>query len=113
MATLTETVYLARDNTVDLLLKADGVVTDLSPVTQVDLVDKGCTFTISSTTSPTAFDWATSGANGILIMALGDEPIPEGSYTVRVVLYDGTATDGIVWGDVKLVFKAACAVPAP
>jgi hypothetical protein len=108
MATITETVYLARDNTIDLLLKADGVITDLTPVTRIDLIDTGCAWEVSSTTSPNAFDWS-GGVSGVLILALGDEVIPAGSYRARVILYDATNTDGIVWGEIKLNFKTACA----
>ena len=108
MATITETVYLARDNTIDLLLKADRVITDLAPVTRIDLIDKGCTWSVSSTASPDAFDWS-SGADGILTLTLGDEVIPEGSYRARIIIFDAANTDGIVWGEIKLIVKTACA----
>lgn len=111
MARITETVYLGRDNAIDLALAAGGADVDLSSVTQVDIIDKGCVWSVSSTTSPAAFDWATDSTK--LVLKLGDETIAPGTYTVRLVIYDPTNTDGVVWDDeFRLIVISACPAPA-
>ncbi len=99
-----ETVYLGRDNTVDLVLKADGVAQDLSPVTQMDLIVGGKT--ISSSSYPDAFDWTTDGAGGKVYLDLADpiasEGISAGTYVATLVVYDSEHPDGIRWDDFRL-----------
>jgi len=92
---ITEVCYIGHDNTIDLLLKADGAAVDLSSVTRMTLeVDST---TIDSETSPDAFDWDT-GTTGKVILALGDEELTAGRHTATLVVYDPTNADGIVWG---------------
>lgn len=91
----TEVVYLGRDNTVDLLLKADGSAQDLSGVTRMVLVVGDAEI------DSDAFDWDT-GTTGKVVLALGDETISEGTYTAWLVVYDGSNPDGIVWGSFTL-----------
>lgn len=93
-----ETVYLGRDNSIDLLFKMDGVVTDISNALRITI--GFCDTVIDSDTSPDAFDW-TEGEDGKLYLALGDESIPVGSYNALIVIYDSVNTDGIVWDDFK------------
>ncbi len=112
MAALRETVYLDHDNAIDLTLKADGVAVDLSSVTRMILRDSGCVWDVDSTTSPTAFDW--SAGDGKISMSLGDEPIPAGAYSCRLIVFDPTNTDGVVWDDLlRLEVVSICTVPAP
>ena len=112
MAALRETLYLGHDNGIDLTLKADDVAVDLSSVTRMILRDSGCVWEVDSTTSPTAFDW--SAGDGRISMALGDEPIPAGAYSCRLIVYDPTNTDGVVWDDLlRLEVVSICAVPTP
>jgi len=106
--TITEIFYLTRDNTVDLILKADGVVVDLTAVTKVEVLDTGCAWSVSSEDSPTAFD--IGGIDGKLILKFGNEPIAAGTYRCQIILYDPSNLDGVVWGEIKLVFKASCPV---
>ena len=98
----TEIVYNGHDNTIDLLLKADGVAEDLSSVTRMTLEVAGST--IDSDVSGAAFDWAT-GVTGKLILALGDEGLTAGSYRATLTVYDSTNTDGIVWGTFKVIVR--------
>ena len=113
MATSTrETVYLGRDNAIDIDLLADGAPVDLSSVTRMILRDSGCVWEVDSITSPTAFDW--SAGDGRISMALGDEPIPAGAYSCRLIVYDPTNTDGVVWDDLlRLTVVSLCTVPTP
>ena len=96
-----EIVYLNRDNTVDLLLKANGVAQDLTASTRMILKDIGGKFTIDSQISAGAFNW-NPGITGKLILDLGGETLPAGMHDVRLIVYDPSNTDGIVWGDFKL-----------
>ena len=104
MATLIETVYNDRNNTVDLLLKADGTAQALDTITRMLVVDQAGTFTIDSDVSPDAFDWD-PGTTGKVLLSLGDESVVAGAYECWLILYDPTNTDGIVWGGFILVFK--------
>ena len=101
-----EIVYLDRDNTVDLLLKADGSAQDLSAVTRMVLADVGGKFTVDSAVSASAFDWDT-GTTGKVIIDIGGEDLPAGVYTVRLILIDPTNSNGNVWGDFELTIVQA------
>lgn len=103
MSRVAEIAYLGRDNAIDLQLKADGEVVDLSSVTQIDLVERDSAWSVSSATSPSVFDW--SAGDGVLSLVLGEESIPEGAYRCYLVIYDPTNTDGIVWDDFRLTVK--------
>lgn len=100
MANLREVVYLGRDNTVDLLLKADGVAQDLSSVTRMVLKDVAGEWEIDYNDYNDAFNWNT-GVTGKVVLSLGDalnaESVAEGVYEVKLVLYDAVNTDGIIW----------------
>jgi hypothetical protein len=109
----TEVVYIGRDNAIDLLLTADGVATDLvaGNVSRIDLrLCQGSAEvqTISSTTAPTAFDWATAGATGRVILALGGLFTEPARYTAHLVVYDPDNTNGIEWGTFTLRVKDDC-----
>lgn len=100
---ISEVVYLDRDNDFRLLLTSDGTAQDLSAVTKVELIDKSGTYTLDSDTSPTAFDWA-SGDTGEIIFKLGGESVAEGKYKFELHTIDPTNTNGIYWGDVAIRF---------
>lgn len=101
-----EIFYLSRDNTVDLILRDDSGVTDLTDVTKVEVIDIGCAWSVDSDSSPDSFD--IGGADGALVLKFGQEPIPAGSYKCKLIVYDPTNTHGIVWGDIYLTFKSFC-----
>jgi len=99
---LREIVYLNRDNTIDIILKADGTAADLSSVTKMEIIVDDST-TISSVTSPDAFDWFEG--SGKLILALGDEGIDAGSYDAQLIVYDVDNPDGIMWSYINIVVR--------
>ena len=102
----TEIVYLGHDNTVDLLLKADGTAQDLSSVTKITATF-GDTLIESTNAANGPITWAQSGyETGEIRLALGDQSISTGSYNVPIVVYDAVNTDGIVWGTVTVIVKA-------
>ena len=112
MAAARETIYLGRDNAIDLQLQADGVAVDLTSVTRMILRDAGCVWEVDSTTSPGAFD--RSAGDGVVSLILGDEPIPAGAYYCRLIVYDPTNVDGVVWDDLlRLTVVSTCTVPPP
>jgi len=96
-----EIVYLGRDNTVDLLLKEDGSAKDLSAVTRMIVKQDDGDWEVDYDTYNNAFDWDT-GTTGKVILdlaaALATEGVAAGEYVVRLVVYDPTNTDGLVWG---------------
>jgi len=104
---ITEIFYLGHDNTIDLLLKADGEAVDLSPVTRIDLEIKNVV-TISSTSYPDVIRWTGLDVTGKVIISLDDYDgeLPVGKYRARLVVYDPTNTDGIVWGDLLIQIRS-------
>lgn len=98
MALYYEKVYLGREDTFKRYLTSDGAAVDISGLTRVTL-DLGNDVVIDSATSPDAFDWATSGAAGVLICALGGESIAAGKYFAVLTTYAPEYQDGISgWG---------------
>ena len=94
---ITEYVINNRDNTIDLLFKANSIVQALNSVTKVELVDEdGNVDTISSADHPSWFDWDT-GTIGKMIVSLGAAELTAGKYIFKVVLYDASNTNGIEW----------------
>ncbi len=101
-----EIVYLNHDNSIDLILKADGTAVSLSSVTSMTLTFG--TKKISSTNQAAEpILWAKSGyATGEVHLVLGGQTIAAGNYDAPLVVYDPTNTDGIVWGEVKITVEA-------
>ena len=103
---MSEIVYLGHNNTIDLLLKADGVAQDLSNVTKI-------TATLSTKTIT-----STDKANGIITwdqaeydtgeirLDFGNEDIVVSTYQMYIIVYDAANTDGVVWGTVKTQVRA-------
>ena len=107
MARPAETVYLGRDNAIDLTLKVDGAAANLISVTRIDLQAEDGSWAVNSDASPGAFDWTTDPAAGYLSMMLGSEAIPEGVHRVQLVVYDPSNTDGVVWAEFRLTVTTA------
>jgi hypothetical protein len=99
-----EVLALDCDNTIDLLLKADGVAVDLSSVTRIDAVFSS-TVTVSSTNGntgpikwlPAAYD---TGEIRIDLSDSDEASLTVGIYNVKIIVYDATWTDGVYWGNV-------------
>ena len=104
MAMQREVVYLGRDNTIDLLLKSDGSVYDLSSATTIEIIFSGST--VNSDNVPGWFDW-TSGSltTGQVNIRLGDAgaSIAAGTvYKAELIIYNSSNTSGIYWGAVPV-----------
>jgi len=105
-----EIVYLSRDNTVDLLLKADGVAQNLSSVTRMIVKQENDDWAIDSDVYSDAFDWAPGVTGKVILdladaMAAGNENVPAATYMVRLVVYDPTNTNGVVWSTFVIIVK--------
>ena len=98
-----EVVYLGHDNTIDLVLKKNGVPDNLSTITKVEITI-GATV-INSVANPLAFDLSKI-AIGTLVLKLGDQPIPSGNYSrCEIVVFDATRPGGLVWGAIGIIVK--------
>lgn len=98
-----EKVYLGNDNTLDLILKEDGVAVSLASVTKMTLTF-GSTIIDSSVVgagSGNVFDW-TEGS-GVLKLKLGAQSISTRMYSaVKLTVFDAGNTNGIVWGTLRI-----------
>ena len=110
---MSEVVWTDRNNTIDLLLKSDGVVVtglDVS-VTKMQLKFDSIIYDSDTTGHGlgNAFDWVSRGAEGIIILSLG-AVLPTGKRDRRaeLILFDADATAGIVWDqlDIKTTNEA-------
>jgi hypothetical protein len=101
---ITETVYINRDNSIDLILSSEvnGVktVTDLTAVTRVDVVATNNKFTVTSVGHPSWISWGT--VNGKLTLTLGAAGIPKGKYEAQIILFDPAHPNGLVWTVIDL-----------
>ena len=99
---LREIVYKARDNTIDLLLKADGSAVNLIPVTKMwlDLNNDTIIKSEDGELPEGVFDWDSEGANGVLKLKLGGlTALTSGqTYEIDLIVFDASNTDGINWG---------------
>jgi len=102
----TEIVYLEHDNTIDLLLKADGTAQDLSGVTKITATF-GDTLIESTDAANGAITWNQAGYDtGEIRLSLGDQNVSAGGYGVPIIVYDATNTNGIVWDTITIIVKA-------
>jgi hypothetical protein len=97
-----ELVWTGRDNTIDLLLKADGVArTDLdTSVTKMVLRYNDVYY--SSTEHSGVFDWVTRGSEGIVILSLGHLGLTGSDRKAELIVYDASNTNGIVWDQIYI-----------
>ena len=101
-----EIIYLGHNNSVDLLLKADGSAEDLSSVTSMTLTVNGAKVSsTSSSAGPIRWSGGTLDT-GEVQLHLGDEALDVGTYDCPLIAYDSTNTEGVVWGDVPLKVTA-------
>jgi hypothetical protein len=93
-----EKVYNGRNNTIDLLLKADGAAVDLAAVTRMQLVVGSVT--LDSSTHPAYFDWThTPAVTGKVILALSGAGLAVADRQIAtLIVYAPDAPSGINWG---------------
>jgi hypothetical protein len=99
---ITETIYLDRQNIIELLFKArrpsemDTALQDISATTRMILYVDGQT--VDSQSVPEAFDWVSDGANGKLYLDLGGQSLRVGLFKARLVIYNAIVPKGKTWG---------------
>ena len=96
-----ETVWLGHDNTIDLVLKKDGVaLTDdeMDAITQIT-VTFGSILITSTNQADDPIRWRVNGyETGEIRISVGGESIPPRVYdNVWITVYDAANTDGVVW----------------
>lgn len=96
-----ERIYLDRDNSIDVILMADGVAADLASVTRMTLAFGTTVIDSDDAESSAVFDWLEGG--GKVVISLGDQEIAAGEYAARLVVYDPSHTSGLVWGDIDVL----------
>ncbi len=98
----TETVYIGRDNVVDLLLQVDGVAQDLDSVTQIDAV-LGDTTVSATVSTEWPIKWTGLGVSGKIQLKIGEELSSNYRGRMWIVVYGLDNPNGIVWGYVDVV----------
>lgn len=102
----TEVFYVGKDNASRLLLKLDDVAQNITSFTKAEIRFNGITY--SSTDFADAFDWATEGADGILILQAGlisSIIAAARDVATELIVYDPQNTNGIVWDTFDLDMK--------
>jgi len=108
-----EIVYSGHENSIDLVLKADGIAVALTSVTRMTLT-LGTKLIDSDNGGADPIRWIQSGyATGEIRLFLGDQTISAGNYQAPLVVYDLTNPDGVVWGRVPLTVIAEVEATAP
>ena len=100
----TRIIYTGRNTNIRYQLLDQGAPKDLSNLTKIELILTstikisgliGTTAPLDFTTEPTA-----------LTLKLSALTIPSGSYpSVKLVVYDGDNTNGLVWGEIALIVR--------
>lgn len=96
---LRETLWLGRDNTIDLALIVDGKRINHTSITRC-IVDFG-SVQVDSSTASDAFSFTASK----LILKLGETQIQPGVYSMKVITFDAANMNGIVWGFIPVEVK--------
>jgi len=102
-----EVVYLGHDNSIDLLLKEDGVAYSLAQTTQINITVGDVKIT-STNRDIDPIKWYRSGyQTGEARFFLGDQDIDPGTYRrAWIVVFDYNHQEGIVWGNIRMTVKA-------
>jgi len=98
---MTAIAWLDRDNTIDIALSDDGVLINHALITRILLVFDA--ITIDSATVPALFDL--TGAAKIVFKPGASTTLVPGTFDVRIITYDASNPNGIVWGDERLQVK--------
>lgn len=101
---MAETIYQAHDNSIDLILKADGVAVGTSTVTMIT-ASFGTVLCKSTDAASGIIRWNQAGYDtGEIRMFLGSATsvVPDKYLDVPIVVYDPTNSNGVVWGTVEI-----------
>lgn len=96
-----ETIYLNRDNSIDFEMLADGQPEAVQSTTRCVLVcedeDSGDVIYVDSDADSSLFDWVTYGSSGKLLLKLGSSSLTEGTYVVKIFMYNDNVPNGLFW----------------
>lgn len=100
----TEYIYLGHDNTVDRILKADGVAIETADITRITATFNDGTY-INSISKTGDIKWDQVGYDaGEIRFDLGGSNIKPGEHDgVPIVVYDAVYTDGILWDYIDFI----------
>ena len=102
----TEFVILGHDNSIDLILKADGAAVALTSVTRMTLT-LGAKLIDSDNGDADPIRWIKAGYDtGEFRLFLGAEAIAVGSYQAPLIVYDATNPNGVFWGRIPITVVA-------
>ncbi len=102
----TESVYLGHDNSIDVILKSNGVAVSLSSVTRMTLT-LGAKLIDSDNGDADPIRWIKPAyATGEVRLFLGAETITEGNYQGVLIVYDPTNPSGIFWARIPMAVIA-------
>jgi hypothetical protein len=96
-----ETVYINRDNTIELVLSVDGQPINHSCISRVQLLMGASA--LDSEVLSTLFDLTHSDR---LILELGGAGLAAGRHAAQLIIYDSGDPNGLVWGNLVLDVKA-------
>ena len=96
-------IWLGRNNALELQLQDVGKAINHTSITRVQ-VDLGGGTVIDSNTSAGLFDLSNADR---LVLKFGGSSITPGQYRARIIIFDPSHPDGLVWGDQPedMVFK--------
>ncbi len=100
----TEIVWIGRDNSIDLILKADGTAIALAAATRIT-AGFGATLIDSDNGDTDPIRWAKVGyETGEIRLFLGalETPLTAGVYKVPITVYEPANPHGIFWGHVDI-----------
>lgn len=97
MAREIDLIFRGSDNTNEILLKKDGVPQDLSSVTRMAFHFSDGTDVTNSTGAAFPIKWIGTGQTGLVVCQFGEESLAVGDLTAKLLTYDPTNSDGIVW----------------
>jgi len=103
---LTERIYYGHDNTIDRILKSDGVAVDLNLVTKIGITIGGVTFE-SSDKAAGVITWDQVGYDtGEIRIDIGNEltllPLVGDIYDCEITVFDASHTKGIAWDTIRV-----------
>lgn len=105
-----QVIWIGKDNTLDFILKEDGVAQDLSGVTKVELEFDSSSVITDTTPGSYPIKWEfTPAVVGKISLQLGKESATptelEKYHKATLTLFDGVNDDGITWGEIPLYMK--------
>lgn len=102
----TEKIYVGHDNTIDRILKADGVAQDLSNATKIAISIGGTTFE-SSDKANGIITWDQAGYDtGEIRIGIGNETglqaLAGSTYDAEITVFDASNPNGITWDTIRV-----------